>query len=383
MRQCKELTLSADLEGGRYPIRVGRGILTDMAGFLTSVTDDRKVLIAFDTFFRDSAAHQLAASLRAEGFKVLLHPIVGGKARKTLFELTQMYELMERHEFARDSSLIALGGGVIGDMAGFAAATFLRGIHLIHLPTTVTSQIDSSIGGKVGVNFGKTINAIGSYYHPQGVFIDLSFIDALPERDFIAGLAEVIKCAAISDPDLFSFLMERSNPILNRDEECLLHIYRRAIEIKLAHVAGDLRDRSQRLKLNYGHTIGHAVELTTGEGEELYRHGEGVALGMVAASYIADRIFHRNGELPEIHKVILTRYGLPVAVDLKKTGLPRDEFIRRCLSHVGKDKKRLGMKVRFILLTEIGKTSICDDVPFSAVQEAVEMLCEEVVSLRQ
>ena len=382
VKQARELSLTADLEGGRYPIRLGRGTLKEVAPFLASITEDRKVLIAFDAFFRDSAASELAASLKSEGFTVLLHPIVGGKARKTLFELTQLYDLMERNTFARDSSLIALGGGVIGDMTGFAAATFLRGIHLIHVPTTVTSQIDSSIGGKVGVNFGTTINAIGSYYHPCGVFVDLAFIDELPERDFVAGLAEVIKCAMICDPAFLSYLTEHAQEILSRAEECLLHIYRRSIEIKLQHVAGDLRDRNERLKLNYGHTIGHAVELATGEGEELYRHGEGVALGMVGASFIADRIFRQNGELPEIHRNILARYGLPVTVDLKRTGFSRDEFIRRCLSYVNKDKKRVGMKVRFILPLEVGRMSIYDQVPVSTVEQAVEMLCEEAIPVK-
>ena len=284
---------------------------------------------------------------------------------------------MERNEFARDSSLIAIGGGIVGDLAGFAAATFLRGINLFHLPTTVTSQVDSAIGGKVGVNFRSTINAIGTYYHPRGIFVDLAFIDGLPHRDFIAGIAEVIKCAIICDSEFFEYLMQHADGILRREEAHLMHIYRRAIEIKLQHVTGDLRDTHKRLRLNYGHTLGHAIELTTaGDEGELYRHGEGVALGMYGASFIADELFGNGSQLSKLHRMILTRYGLPVHINLEQAGFSKEEFIQRCLAHVKKDKKRQAMQVRFILPKAIGEAVIHSEVPHTIVERAVEMLCK-------
>jgi len=319
----------------------------------------------------------LSDRLRKAGFTVFLHPMTGGKSNKTLEELVHLYDLMERNEFARDSSLIAVGGGVIGDTAGFAASTFLRGIHLIQVPTTVTSQIDSAIGGKVGINFNKTINAIGTYYHPRGVFIDLDFLQELPERDYIAGLAEIIKCAVICDAAFFEYLQKNAERILDRDPSALLHIYRRTIEIKLDHVRGDVQEFQQkRIRLNYGHTIGHAIELATAGREELYRHGEGVSLGMVAASFLAERLFKRDGKLRALHEAILKRYGLPIRVDLKRVGASRDEFIQRCLQHVRKDKKRQAMHVRFILPEAIGRTVVNDAVPAERIREAVAMLCE-------
>ena len=228
----------------------------------------------------------------------------------------------------------------------------------------------------MGVNFRNTINAIGTYYHPRGIFTDLAFIDALPQRDFIAGLAEIIKCAVICDPDFYDYLLEHADAILGREEPELLHVYRRAIEIKLQHVAGDLRDQHQRLQLNYGHTLGHAIELTTTGEDDLYRHGEGVALGMHGASYIADELFGGKGKLVESHRTILARYGLPVHVDIARTGLTREEFIKRCLSHVKKDKKRQAMQIRFILPMAIGKTVIHNEVPEAIIRQAVEMLCD-------
>jgi 3-dehydroquinate synthase len=319
----------------------------------------------------------LEESLSQRGFKLLTNIFEAGKRNKNIQEAMRLYELLEERSFARDSTLIAVGGGVIGDLAGFVASTYLRGMNLIHVPTTLTGMIDSSIGGKNAINFKNTINAIGNYYHPLLNVIDLQFIDTLPEREYRAGLSEIIKCSIITDRILFDYLGEYSGKIMERDEEFLVKIICAAIEIKLAHVTGDVREQNRRLQLNYGHTLGHAVELSTGVYEEVYRHGEGVALGMVGAAYVARDYFGRGSDVLNDHETILKRYGLPVRVETSKIGFKRDPLIRDCLEFIRKDKKRKRGRMRFILPLEIGKCSIVDDVEHSLIEDAFAYLIQE------
>jgi len=270
--------------------------------------------------------------------------------------------------------LIALGGGVVGDLAGFVASTYFRGMNFVTVPTTMMAMVDSSIGGKVAINFRKTINAIGNYYHPLVNIIDLDLIKFLPARDLNSGLAEVIKCAVIADRDLFDYMENNADKIKALSEEELLHVMGRAIEVKLAHVQDDVRESGKRLKLNYGHTLGHAIEASTDILDEVYRHGEGVAMGMVGAAFIAKEYFAHNDEILKKHQEILRRYNLPVCVEASKINFDPLQLVQDCLENVSKDKKKQGGQLRFILPQAIGDCQVYNDVNDKLVEEAFRYL---------
>ncbi|MFA7677032.1 MAG: 3-dehydroquinate synthase family protein [Candidatus Omnitrophota bacterium] len=368
----------AEFSEHKYDIIVGTDdIAADIIECLQAKTLNQNVALVFDTFFQNSVYPVLKKGLSAAGYKVYPYPMQAGKHNKTISEAMKIYELLETNLLSRDSTMIALGGGVIGDLAGFVASTYHRGINLIAVPTTLTAMIDSSIGGKVAINFRKTINAIGNYYHPILNIIDFQFIDSLSQRDFKAGLAEIIKCAVIDDEELFDFLSLESRKVLNKNELVLSHIMRRAIEIKLKYVSGDIREQGKRLKLNYGHTLGHAVEVSTDVLEEVYRHGEGVSLGMVGAAFLALNRLKQGKEILLAHEDILFKYGLPTKVFAEEAGFIRRDLIEECMSNIYKDKKKHSNSLRFILPNRIGDCGIYNDLSEAAILEAFNYIIGE------
>ena len=362
------------LDNSVYKIVIGRNIINSIGLFLKNITKDKRVILVIDKFFEKSILTNLTNDLSGNGFDVLVHLFDAGKQNKNINEAIKIYSKLEANNFARDSTLIAVGGGVIGDLAGFVASTYLRGMNLVHIPTTLTGMIDSSIGGKVALHFKRTVNAIGNYFHPLINIMDTQFIDTLPDRDYQAGIAEIIKCAIICKRELYDFLLGNYQDILNHHEEALLKIMYGAIEIKLFHVTDDVKEQNKRLKLNYGHTLGHAIETATGLFEENFRHGEGVALGMVGAAHLAQDYFSIGNQILDQHEEILDRYNLPKRVDSSKIGFERAKLINACLRMVYKDKKRKEGKLRFILPTKIGGSGIYNDISEEYIKRAYEYL---------
>ena len=362
------------LDNSTYKIVVGKNIISGIGQLLKKKTKDKRVIIVIDRFFSKSILSYLETDLEENGFKILIHLFDAGKQNKNINEAIKIYSKLEDNNFARDSTLIAVGGGVIGDLAGFVASTYLRGMNLVHIPTTLTGMVDSSIGGKVALNFKHTVNAIGNYFHPLINIIDTQFIDTLPERDYQAGISEIIKGAIIFNRELYDFLFENYQNILDHDEEALLKIMYGAIEVKLFHVTDDVKEQHKRLKLNYGHTLGHAIETATGIFEENYRHGEGVALGMVGAAHLAQDYFSIGNHIVAQHEEILDRYRLPKRVESSKIGFERAKLINECLRIIYKDKKRKEGKLRFILPIEIGSSEIYNDIPEEFIKRAFEYL---------
>lgn len=369
--QHKKYTVN--LDGKPYDLCLGRGnFSSEIIEVLKKKTNNKNVILVFDAVFAEKTEGILKAGLVQEGYTVYMHPMEAGKHNKTFSEAIKIYELLESNNLSRDSTIIAIGGGVIGDLVGFVASTYFRGMNLIHVPTTLTAMIDSSIGGKVAINFRKTINAIGNYYHPILNVVDLDFIDTLSFRDFKAGLAEIIKCAIIADKGLFTYLKTQKDTIFSREEEALLYIMSRAIEIKLDHVRGDVQEQGKRLKLNYGHTLGHAIEVSTSVLEEIYRHGEGVALGMIGAAYLVCKCFSQDKEILRNHEDILRLYDLPVRVNPERIGFDRSMLIEECMKNVYKDKKRKDNKLRFILPRSIGSCEVHSNIPEALVRETFQ-----------
>jgi 3-dehydroquinate synthase len=356
-----------------YDIYIGRDLPSEVVQLLNSLSQKQKVIIVTDNFFERTYAKSIQDLLINKEFSCYIHVMSGGKGSKSFSEVLRIYGELEINNFARDSVLIALGGGVVGDLAGFVASTWYRGMLFVHIPTTLMAMIDSSIGGKVAINYRETINAVGNYYHPIANFMDINLIDSLSDRDYISGLAEVIKCAFIADIDFINYLFKHKNAILKRNEECLVRLMQRTIEIKIDHVHNDVREGGKRLLLNYGHTLGHAIEMATQtESGEVFRHGEGVALGMVAVGHVAQLYLSTSNIVSQKMIEMLEVYQLPTNFSASKLGLKRDELIDLCARLTLKDKKRKDNQLRFVLVGELGSASIHTGIPNEYIVQAFQ-----------
>jgi len=367
-----------DIPSNEYNVFIGKNVPEELSLFLQQEqSSERKILIVTDSYFKARYALNLQKILTSEGFTCFIYEMKGGKGSKTFNEVLKIYGVLEVNDFARDSCLIALGGGVIGDLAGFVASTWYRGMKLIHMPTTLMSMIDSSIGGKVAINFRETINAVGNYYHPIANFMDLDFIQTLSDRDYVSGIAEIIKCAVIADSKLFHFMETNSEMILKKDIGFLVQIIDWTIKIKVDHVKNDIREGGKRLLLNFGHTLGHAIEMSTQTKDgELFRHGEGVSLGMIGAMYISEKVFGTPKEYTKRVIKLLTKYGLPVNFSASEKGLNRLTLIDLCFRLTFKDKKRKHNKLRFVLSKELGEAQVSSSVEKETVLYALNKVIE-------
>jgi 3-dehydroquinate synthase len=345
-----------------YSIRIGAGLIGKVGNWLKEIGLSNAGIIVSDETVADLYGALVLSSLKAAGFKVGLHTLPVGEEHKDLEQTSKIYDEMLRLGLERDSFILSLGGGVVGDTAGFAAATYMRGINFIQIPTTLLSQVDASVGGKVAVNLPQGKNLVGAFHQPRGVLIDPTVLKTLDERDVSSGFAEVIKHALIRDEAYFSFLEQNSARALSLDPSCMEKIIQRSCEIKSDVVSHDERERGLRMILNLGHTIGHAVEAATSY--RIYRHGEAVAIGMVYASAIAVQLncFAEAGH----HRIVelLKAFHLPVLMERV-----RPDAITASLK---RDKKVREGKVRFVLPRRIGEVFVTDEVTEKTIRTVIE-----------
>ena len=321
----------------------------------------RKVAIITDTNVKDLYADQLAGLIETIASKTIVYAIPAGEENKNLTEIEKIYEVLIENHFDRHDLIVALGGGVVGDMAGFCAATYLRGIDFIQIPTTLLAQTDSSIGGKTGVDFNGYKNMVGAFYMPKLVYMNISVLDTLPGDQFASGFAEVMKHGLIKDSDFYIWLIDNMYEIEERDHDILLEMIKKSCSIKKAVVEKDPTEKGDRALLNFGHTIGHAIEKYK---DFSLAHGECVALGAVAAAFISwKRQMLSMEEYYEIRDMFVP-FGLPISV----TDIDADKVID--LMH--SDKKSDGNSIKFILLKKVGKAVIDPTVTDDEVREAIK-----------
>jgi len=290
---------------------------------------------------------RVQGSLDEAGYETVVLTVPDGEEYKSMTSLATIYDRLIEHRFDRGSTLFALGGGVIGDLTGFAAATFLRGINYIQLPTTLLAQVDASVGGKTAVNHERGKNLIGAFYQPRMVVIDVRTLDTLPTREYVAGIAEVIKYGVIEDADFFAYLESHLGQLLSIEPKVVEHVIATSCRIKAAVVEQDEREKDRRAILNFGHTLGHALESFTDY--ERFLHGEAVAIGMVQAAILS--VKHglcSTAQLSRIKKLIRSA-GLPWQ-------MPDDIGVERLLASMEVDKKSLAGKIKFVLCDGIGAT---------------------------
>ncbi|BBA79467.1 3-dehydroquinate synthase [cyanobacterium endosymbiont of Rhopalodia gibberula] len=347
-----------------YQVVIASNILSQLGSYLEPLNLGQKILLISNPEIFNYYGEIVVDSLTKSGFKVFNHLIPSGEPYKNLDMIAQVYDTALNNRLERSSTMIALGGGVIGDITGFAAATWLRGINFVQVPTSLLGMVDASIGGKTGVNHSQGKNLIGAFYQPRLVFIDPFVLKTLPVREFRAGMAEVIKYGIIWDQDLFSQLEQATN-LDNLDslsQELLCTIITRSCQAKVDVVSQDEKEAELRAILNYGHTIGHAIESLTGYG--IINHGEAVGMGMVAAGKIAVKLRLWTKEEAERQDNLIAKVGLP-------TAFPKKLEIDEVINVLQTDKKVKASKVRFILPTEIGKVIISDNVSSEVIRSCL------------
>ncbi|MCI8514829.1 MAG: 3-dehydroquinate synthase [Lachnospiraceae bacterium] len=331
-----------------------------------SGSEYRRVCVVTDPAIASLYQGEVLEALAAFPAEIFVFTIPAGEAYKTLSQIQELYLFLMEHAFDRQDLLIALGGGVIGDMTGFAAATYLRGIDFVQLPTTLLSQVDSSIGGKTGVDFLHYKNMIGAFKQPRMVYINLSVLQSLPRRQLSSGMAEAIKHGCIKDPDYFIRTGSFSKAVFDFHPDVLADLVEGSLRIKKTVVENDPFERNERALLNFGHTIGHALEKESGF---TLTHGESVSLGCVAAGRIScRRAFLLEEELASM-EALFSACGLPIRY--------ADFDEERILQAIQHDKKMTGNTLRFILLHPLGKAEICSNVTSEEIREALTYLTKE------
>ncbi|WP_456447562.1 3-dehydroquinate synthase [Thiolapillus sp.] len=352
-------TLDVDLGERSYPIYIGQDLLRDAKLFRRHIASAQVMVVSNETV-APLYMQTLLDSL--QGLQVEQVVLPDGEKYKTLEILNRIFDQLLEKRFDRGCTLIALGGGVIGDMTGFAAACYQRGVNFIQVPTTLLSQVDSSVGGKTGVNHPLGKNMIGAFYQPQAVIIDIDTLKTLPPRELSAGLAEVIKHGIIKDAEYFSWLESHMQDLRDLDPEALAHAVKGSCVIKSRVVSADEREAGQRALLNFGHTFGHAIE--TGMGYGNWLHGEAVGAGMCMAARMSRRLGWLSAEEETRITELIAAAGLPTA--------PPELSSERFMELMAVDKKVMAGKLRLVLLQGIGKALISEDFSIEILQETLQ-----------
>lgn len=349
-----------------YAIVVGPGAIDTLGSALGAAAARRAVVVA-DAAVAPTHAARAVASLGSAGIETSLLVVPAGEASKSAAHATRLWTELARLAIDRHTHVVAVGGGVVGDLTGFVAATFARGLPLWHVPTTLVAQVDSAIGGKTGINLDAGKNLVGAFWQPRGVVADIDTLATLPDREFTSGLAEVLKYGVILDADFFAWLEAEAAAVQRREPAALQHIVERSAALKAHVVERDEHETTGlRAILNYGHTFAHAFETAAGYGTLL--HGEAVAIGMASAARLALALGRVGPDFVARQDALLTALGLPMtASDLAWAPPAADEL----LAIMGRDKKTLNGRLRFVLPTRIGHVELVDGIDAAFVRRVL------------
>jgi 3-dehydroquinate synthase len=357
-------TVRVNLGPRSYDIAITHEDALGIGPFVRSALPKTSTALVVCDSNTQSHGRAVESALSAENLRTGFATVPAGESSKCLTELSKLYDALYDLAADRKTCVVAVGGGVIGDLAGFAAATYNRGLPLIMVPTSLLAMVDSSVGGKTGINHPKGKNLIGSFHQPSGVWIDLAYLKTLPEREYLSGLAEVVKYGVILDAEFFDYLETNAKQVRDRKSGLLSHVVSRCCRLKADVVEKDEHETTGlRAVLNYGHTFAHAYETLAGYGTLL--HGEAVAIGMMDAAKLAHRLGLIDANFVERQRTLLEALWLPTS---PLAAYPTDELI----AVMRRDKKAVGGKMRFILPTRLGEVKLFDDVPESLVRDVLE-----------
>jgi 3-dehydroquinate synthase len=355
------VTIRVELSERSYDIRIGRGILDQTGPFVAERLKGKQAVVITDENVRRPHAEKVATSLISSGIRAETLVVPAGEESKSAEQAASLWNRLLELGADRKTLVVAVGGGVVGDLAGFVAATYARGIPFVQVPTSLLAQVDSSVGGKVGINLPLAKNFVGAFWQPAGVLIDLAVLDTLPEREYRSGLAEVVKYGVILDEPFFKYLEAHVAEIIARDNATLSHLIRRSCELKAQVVAADEHEATGlRAVLNYGHTFCHAIETVSGYGH--YLHGEAVAIGMICASRLAEFVGRIDAEVTTRQEKLLAALGLPTTV--------AELDIVALMTAMQRDKKAEHGRLRFVLPSRLGHVELVERIDPALVRRA-------------
>lgn len=349
-----------------YKILIGEDMLSRLGTECARLELGRRCAVITDRHVGPLYGQKIVKGLTAAGFEPVVITVAAGETSKNLKTVQSCYDQLAKHRLERKSFVVALGGGVVGDLAGFVAATYMRGVHFVQVPTTLLAQVDSSVGGKVGVNLKAGKNLVGAFYQPRLVLCDLTALKSLPQREFSAGLSEVIKYGIIYDAGLFARLERDLPKMLKLEPETVAGVVARCCAIKAEVVGQDETESGVRAILNFGHTIGHAIEAISKYNK--YLHGEAIAIGQVAAARLSARLLGFSEKDVERVASLLARARLPIAMPVSRA------LGARLVAAMQLDKKVSGGEVKFVLAERIGKVRWGQKVPHPFIDEALSEL---------
>lgn len=357
-------TIFVELGERRYPIYIGLNLFDQLAELIGELAGKQIAVITNPTV---AGLYGELVSRSLNAYDVDCFEMPDGEAYKNLDTYGALMDFLMSRRHNRSTCLVALGGGVVGDLTGFAAATFQRGVDFVQIPTTLLAQVDSSVGGKTAVNHAAGKNMIGAFYQPKSVIVSTDVLATLPARQYAAGLAEVVKYGIIDDPSLFEYMVENVDAINRRDNGVLSKLIARSCEIKAKVVAADERETGLRAMLNFGHTFGHAIEKISGYGKLL--HGEAVAIGMLMATRLSEHQFNLSADLYARIETLLNKLNLP-------TMLPEPCDSKDMLLAMGMDKKAVDGQIRFVLARAMGDVVVMSDFSERALMATLEEFCK-------
>ncbi|MFW6035239.1 MAG: 3-dehydroquinate synthase [Halothermotrichaceae bacterium] len=364
MSRVQKISIEINDDKKEYNIIIGENIRANINKYINEVYQGDKLLIVSDENIMNLYGAEIIDQLKSE-YTISKHIIKPGEQSKNFTNFQKGHDILINDDFKRDNMVIALGGGVVGDLAGFIAATYMRGIAYIQIPTTLLAQVDSSVGGKTAINHSKGKNIIGNFKQPEIVLIDPGFLKTLARRELITGMAEVIKYSFISDKDFVDYLYNNKDKIYNLDMDAMEYIIYKSCNIKAGIVRKDEKEEGVRAFLNFGHTIGHALEAVTKY--DKYNHGEAVGIGMVGAARLSYKLKYIDKKIVGIMESLIKLYDLPLSFQYKENC----NNVFKALFH---DKKALKNKLRWILLKEVGKPVIKSNIDYKKIKQVLEGL---------
>lgn len=337
---------------------------------LKKLSSDNKVFFVYDKNIDNSLIQEILDNLKLSGCKIFTLKIEGSKINKNEKLLFQIVDKLIKNNFTKKSVIISCGGGVVGDVCALASSLYLRGLIYFHIPTTMTAMVDSCIGGKTGINYKGIINSLGNYYHPKNVYILENIINLIPEREYIAGIPEVIKCGLIDNKKILNFLKVNKKKIISRNFSYVSRMCKFALETKIKFFSNDIYEKNQRLNLNFGHTFAHAIEMSLEKHfkNDYIRHGEAVGIGILCEIYYA---YAKKNKVFNLVKGLLKSYFLPTNLNSDKIRKNKQLFQSSIYKNIFLDKKKIGKFPRYIKLIRPGKTKVMEIKNFDYLNETI------------
>lgn len=353
-------------------IHICKKIENKIKNDIATLKSDKKILFIYDQNINKNIINNLFNHIKVDGCEVFKINVKGNKANKSIFKLLKILDFLIKKNFTKKSVIISCGGGVVGDMFGLLSSLYLRGMYYFHIPSTMTSIVDSCIGGKTSVNYKGIINCIGNYYHPKRVYISEEIIKDIPDREYIAGFAEILKCGLIKKNNILKILEKNHLQLKNRNFKILKNLIYLTLKTKINYFANDVYENKGRLNLNFGHTFAHAIEMATEKifKKEILRHGEAVGLGMICEILLTKINKINNNTIVKKVEKILTLYELPIRLNTPKLK-QRNRLQNDIYKFIFFDKKRINKNPRFISLASVGKPLIKEISDYNSLNDVI------------